>query len=133
VPLPVAHLDALMAPYRSNRAAAALPSVPVARGRSDGTASSRSGEIGGRGGPGGGVPSPRDPASAPGEPTVPAYSLRHVLAGIPTVGSTQLTDGEVDALFGAMHVRGERDAVEYRAFVHALGGGFLRVGVAGAR
>jgi hypothetical protein len=68
-----------------------------------------------------------------GEPTVPAYSLRHVLAGIPTVGATHLTDGEVDAVFSAMGVRSEREAVAYRSFVQALGGGMLRVEGAGGR
>lgn len=67
--------------------------------------------------------------------TIPAYAVRHVLAGIPTVGATHLTNAEVDAIFRDFGI-GERDPVDYAALVARLGGGMVELvddGAGGSR
>jgi hypothetical protein len=53
--------------------------------------------------------------------------MRHVLAGIPTVEETQLTDEEVDKIFVDLGIKTERDRIHYLEFFTKVSGGFLRV------
>lgn len=59
--------------------------------------------------------------------TVPAYSLRYVLAGIQTSDGTQLVDEEVDTLFRDLGIKTERDRVDYVAAMQVLAGGYMSV------
>ena len=58
---------------------------------------------------------------------IPAYSLRHILAGIPTAERSQLTDGEVDTIFELLGIKSERQRVDYVEAMRKLGEGYVAV------
>jgi Ca2+-binding EF-hand superfamily protein len=77
---------------------------------------------------GAGTPLPRagGAAAAAGDTTVPAFTVRHLLSGIPTTHNTQLMDSEVTDLFADFGITGERDKVAYVQLLQQLAGGFSK-------